>query len=163
MQLYEINDRIEEVLESGFSVDEETGEYWDSESLDELSASFDEKAEAVALYIKNAAAEVDAIKAEEKALAERRRSKERRVEWLKGYLVSNFERMGKKGIETPRCKVTTRTTKRVEVVDETRVPVDFIRVKEERTVDKKAIMAAFKCGTYVPGAELVSSTSATVK
>ena len=109
------------------------------------------------------AAGYDVIKAEEKALAERRRSKEKRIEWLKGYLVSNFERMGKKGIETPRCKVTTRTTKRVEVVDEDRVPVDFIRVKEERTVDKKAIMAAFKCGTYVPGAELVSSTSATVR
>ena len=54
MNIYEINKAIEDILEDGFSVDEETGEIlFDESNLNALDAEISEKIENVACYIKN--------------------------------------------------------------------------------------------------------------
>ena len=51
--LYEINNDYVNVIENGFSIDEETGEIlFDKTNLDELEIEFKEKADNIACYIK---------------------------------------------------------------------------------------------------------------
>ena len=161
MRLYEIDRRIEEVIESGFSVDEETGEVFDADRLDDLKMARDEKLEGCGLYMKNVGAEIDAIRAEEKRLAERRHLLERKRDRIRDYTLHSMERADMRKLETARCKLTTRISKRVEVTDMDLIPEEFIREKVERTADKAAIKSALKT-ECVPGAVLVSSMSLTV-
>ena len=54
MQLYEIDKRCMEVLEQGFSVDEETGEIlFDAENMDKLDVEFNDKVDNVNPYYWN--------------------------------------------------------------------------------------------------------------
>ena len=161
MRLYEIDNRIEEVIERGFSLDEETGEVFDADSLDDLKMARDEKLEGCGLYVKNLKAEAAAIRAEEAKLAERRHAMERKAKSLEGYMLRSMERADMRKIETARCKLTTRISRRVEVTDMDLIPDEFVRTKIERTADKAAIKAALKT-ECVPGAVLVSSMSLTV-
>ena len=87
MNIYEINKAIENILEDGFSVDEETGEIlFDESDLNALNAEISEKIENVACYIKNLTADILALKEEERNLNARRKQKERKVDSLKGYI-----------------------------------------------------------------------------
>ena len=70
MNLYQIDAEILKVI------DFETGEVLDEDKLEELQMSKNEKIENILLYIKNLNADAEIIKAEEKALAERRKAKE---------------------------------------------------------------------------------------
>ena len=109
MSLYEIDRRIEEwepVLDEG------TGEVLNFSELDELRMVRDEKIENIALYIKNLDAEAEAIRTEEKALAERRRAAEGKAERLKAYLQRSLE--GAK-FSTPRVAVSYRKTSAVDL------------------------------------------------
>lgn len=163
MKLYEINSVIDQILEDGFAVSEETGEYWDMDELDQLEMDFDRKAESTACYIKNLEAEANAIKAEEESFAKRRKAIEGRVSRLKDYLTKELEHSGKKSLETPLCKLTTRVSERVEVYDEDAVPVTYTVSKTTVRPDKTEIRKALKLGTIIPGAVLVKSTSITVR
>lgn len=161
MRLYEIDNRIEEVIERGFFLDEETGEVFDADSLDDLKMARDEKLENCGLYVKNIKAEAAAIRAEEVKLAERRHAMERKAKSLEDYMLRSMERADMRKLETARCKLATRISKRVEVTDMDLIPDEFVRTKIERTADKAAIKAALKT-ECVPGAVLVSSMSLTV-
>ena len=70
MKLYEIDRSIQEILDN-MSVDAETGEVTlDEEGLAALQLAREQKLEGVALCIKNLSAEAEAIRNEEKALAD---------------------------------------------------------------------------------------------
>ena len=152
MKLYEINEAILAC------VDPETGEA-DTEKLDELMLMREEKLENLALWVKDLKAEADAIKAEEKALAERRQAKERKAESIKKYLEK--ELAGQK-FETSRAICSFRKSQKVEISDITKIPDDYLKYSLP-TADKVAIKAAIKDGLTVEGAELVDSISMTIK
>lgn len=163
MRLYEINPIIDDILENGFSVSEETGEYWDMEDLDALDMLLDEKLEATGCYIKNITAEANALKAEEEQFAKRRKALEARAERLKDYVVKNMSRAGKKTVETTLCKLTTRATEHVEIYDDEAVPDKYIVTKTTVRPDKAEIKKAIKLGNIIPGCALVNSKSLTIK
>ena len=152
MKLYEINEAILAC------VDPETGEA-DPEKLDELLMMRDEKIENLALWVKDLKAEADAIKAEEKALAERRQAKERKAESIKAYLEKVLA--GQK-FETSRVVCSFRKSQKVEITDLDKIPDDYLRYSTP-TADKTAIKAAIKDGISIEGAELVDSVSMTIK
>jgi chromosome segregation ATPase len=166
MKLYEIQSHILDVLENGFSVDEETGECFGIEELESLQLAFEEKAESIACYIKQLESETSAIKAEEKALAERRRLKENKVERLKSYLADCLKGAGKDKFETARCQVKFRKSESVEI-DEGKffeiygTESDYVRAKYEP--NKTAIKAALKQGQQVFGAVIVEQMNLGVK
>lgn len=152
MTLYEINEQILAC------VDPETGEA-DTEQLEMLMMERSEKLENIACWIKGIKAECDSIKAEEKALAERRQAKERKAESLRRYLDEAL--VGQK-FETPRCVVSFRKSQKVEIIDFDKIPDDYLRYKAPEP-DKAAIKAAIKDGISIEGAELVDSVTMTVK
>lgn len=152
MKLYEIATALEEVINGGLVFSEETGEIlFDSENLDELEAALDEKLEACGVVVKNLVAEAEAIKAEERNLAERRRRKEAEADRLKDYVLYWMEKSGAKKIDTARVSLSTRKSSVVDVTDEAKVPREFIKVKTTESVDKAAVKKAIKAGEEVAG------------
>ena len=101
-------------------IDEETGEP-DAEKLDALMMERNEKIENLACWHKDLLSEAAAIKAEEKALAERRQAKERRAESISRYLEKVLA--GQK-FETSRAVCSFRKSQKVEITDLDKIPDD---------------------------------------
>jgi len=139
-------------------IDEETGEP-DADKLDALMIERNDKLEAVALWVKNLSAEVDMIKAEEDALAARRKAKTQKIEGLKKYL---SDALGGTKFETAKCMVKFNHNKSVVVTDFTKISDDYLRYKEPE-VNKKAVADAIKNGQTVDGCELVENVTISIK
>ena len=161
ISLYEINRAILEL------VDPETGEIMDGEAFDQLQMERVDKLENIACWIKNLVADGAALRAEEVALAERRKKVERKVERLKSYLA---EALGGEKFETTRCSVSFRKTTKVEISDvsdaaawcEDNGYLDMVAYSAP-TVSKTELAKLLKAGKVIPGAELVESLSMGVK
>ena len=164
MNIYEINKAIEDILEDGFSVDEETGEIlFDESDLNALNAEISEKIENVACYIKNLTADISALKEEERNLNTRRKQKERKIDSLKGYINYAMELSGRKSLESPRCKVSYRKSSSVEVPDINALDKDYVTETIEIKPNKVAIKEALKEGKTVEGAEIVERQNLLIK
>lgn len=161
MKLYEIDKAIEEL------VDLETGEILNYEAFEALQMERDQKIENMALWYKNLTAEAEAIREEEKNLAERRKEAEKTAERLKGYLLIALN--GKK-FSTARVACSFRKSTAVEFVNE----AEFIQQMESTghteylkyekpTVSKSAIKKAITEGIEVPGAALVQRNNISIK
>ena len=155
MTLYEIAKELENFE---FEIDEETGEIINMEKLDEITLARDEKIENIALWIKNLDAEASAIREEEKNLAERRRSKEKKVESLKKYLSLVLE--GEK-FESARAKISYRKSEIVVADDLLVIPEKYWRVKTE--LDKTAVKTAIRGGNVVEGCHLEENRTMQIK
>ena len=152
--LYEIDKSIMEC------VDAETGEVTDFEALDSLMMQRREKIENIALYIKNLTSDAAAYKAEKESFAEKERAAQTKIERLKGYL--SYALDGQK-FSTERCAVNFRRTQRVDIVDMTAVPEEFLRRKETVEADKTRIKEAIKAGREISGCRLAENISPTIK
>ena len=158
MKLYEIDATMAAL------VDEETGEISDFEAFMALQMERDIKIENTALWHKNVTAEAEAIRAEEKNLAMRRRSLEGQAERLKshlGYMLDGNP------FNTAKVACTFRKASAVELandfVDWAKVGgAEYLRYKDPEP-DKKAISDALKRGVEIHGAELVQRNSLTIK
>ena len=163
MKLYEINYAIDGLLND--AVDPETGEIlFDPEELDKLQLEREVKLESLALAVKNLTAEGRAIREEEIALAERRKSLEKRAERAREYL--EFILQGEK-FRTAKVAVSWRSSKRV-TVDEgflawaKRRGKRFLRMKDPEP-DKTAIREALQSGEKIPHAAMVEETNMQIK
>lgn len=152
--LYEIAERYLSALEK-IQIDPETGEILGGIELDKAAGALEEKVEAVACYIKDRRAFAESMKAEEKALRERRETIEKRVEWLKDWLDYNMSRAGLTALETARARVSFRNSKAVLITEEERIPDRFMKTKTETAPDRLAIKKVLSAGGSVPGAELI--------
>lgn len=106
MTLYEIGQVYQYFLEQA-----EAGEIPEEaiqDTLDGIEGDFREKADNIACMIKNLERFIDAIKAEEKALYARRKSKENQAQRLKDYLMSSMLEFGEPKIELPRSVIAIR-------------------------------------------------------
>ena len=146
MTLYEIDRSIEELI------DPETGEIADYEAFEQLQMDRAAKIENVALWVKDLDAEAKAIREEEKALSERRKSAENKAEKLREYL--RLALNGEK-FQTAKVAVGYRKSTGVFIDDEVaflRDHPEYARIKTE--IDKAAVKDELKKGTEVSGAVL---------
>lgn len=153
MRLYEIDEAILGCI------DTETGEVIDPERLTALQMERTEKIEGVALWVKDIKAEIEAVKAEKNAFADRQKSLERKLDSVTEWLKNTLD--GQK-FSTPKAVVSFRRTESVKVEDVFKLNENFLRYSDP-TPDKAAIKKALKAGETVEGAELVESVSMTVK
>ena len=172
MNLYQINEVISVILDQGLYVDMETGEVIAEDNLDDILSQLQmaelDKLENLALYVKNLEAEAEAIRSEERALQARRKIKEKKAERISAYLLGYMQQTGKKKAETPRCALSLRNSKAVEITN----AADFwayamehpelARTKDPEP-DKKAIGDCLKLGANVPGAALIERQSLSIK
>lgn len=164
MELYKIDSAILKILDDGIVIDEETGEVlFDSDNFDELIVDRNTKWESIGLYIKNLTADAVQIKAEEKALYDRRKIHERKAERLKQYLLHSMELVGDRKFETSKLAVNLRKTSSVVVDDLSKIPQKYIKKKEEISADKAAIKKAISSGEEIDGARIIEKNSIGVK
>lgn len=167
--LFNINERIEQLLENEFNencIDLETGEI-DSEKayklLGQLIEERKDKIENIVLYIKSLDYDVNAIKEEEKNLKARRESKERKIEWLKNYIKQDLIYNGERKFETPKCALSFIKSQSLEIVNEVEIPKDFIEEVISYKIDKNKIKVAIKNGEKVSGAMIVVNQNLQIK
>lgn len=162
MKLFEIVSEYRSALEN-LSIDEETGVIDGMEAVEALQGDVREKGESVALYIKELEAFAEDIKAEEKKLKERREQAERKAEYFKTYLAACLDGAELSKLETARVRVSFRKSVSVDIVDETALPLEFLKIVEDVKIDKTAIKKAINSGVEVSGAVLKNSRSLQIK
>ena len=138
--LYELNAKLA-TYEMEF---DEDGVWINEDELDAIHMERDEKIENICLWAKNLRAEANAIKEEEKSLADRRKSKENKADRLEDYVALNLD--GAK-FETPRVKIMWRKSESVEILDESKIPDEYLNI----SVVRKPIKAEIK--KYLKGIE----------
>lgn len=161
MSLYEITGNLLTVINGGMVVDDLTSEIiFDADSLEELECAYADKLEGCGVWCKNEMAEIEALKAEERKLAERRRVKENQVARLKEYMLQSMEATETSKLETSKVAISTRKSQRVIVDDEERVPLQFVKVT--KSVNKTELKKALKAGE-VEGAHIEESINLQLK
>lgn len=161
MNLYTIDKTIEDIIEKGCSINEETGEFYEFDDLKQLHIDRDVKIDNTVCYLKNTEAMIDALKVEEKKLAERRKVLENKASSIKNFL-SYFLDIGKK-LETVHFKISWRKSTAVNIIDEELIGEEFKKEKITVSVDKKLIGEKLKAGEIVTGAELEEKQNLQIK
>ena len=164
--LYEINKQIEQIIMD--AVDPETGEvlYSIDEELAKLQLDAETLLENQACLVKNLEAEAEAIKAEETALAARRKRVETlaitRKQAIRDYMLST----GWDKLRSSRIYASFRRSQAVEVTDLQQflasAPASLLRTKDPEP-NKAAIKEAIQAGIEVAGAEIVTNTNLVIK
>lgn len=162
MKLLEINKAILEVLEKGFTTNEETGEVFDLSDLESLNLAFEEKVDGVAYYIKNNDVAAKALKEEAKTLLERAQRYENRNDKLKKYLLNVMDQRDMTKIETTKNRISTRKSTSV-VVDDEMLSEKYLIKKVDYKPDKKMLKELLNSGKRIKGAELEQKITLYVK
>lgn len=162
MNLYEIDSRLRELMDT--AIDPDTGEFLaDPEEWASLQMSKDKKIENTAVFIKDLRADALKLKAEEENLAKRRKSLERKADWLE----SNLETcLHGQPFESTKCSIKFRrnqesvhyTSEADAMAWATEYAQDLISFGKP-TLSKSGIKARLQAGENVPGAELIRTVS----
>lgn len=168
MKLYEINDKIRELLdmldEGVIGFEDENGEMqYITEKLDELELDRKKKLENAALAVEELKAEADELNRKAKALKERADAKSNRVDSLKSYIINCMQAFGDKKIDGEMCSLSVSVRDKVEVDSIDLLPREYIRSKTTYEADKKAIGYAIKKGAIIEGARVIKNPSLSIK
>lgn len=160
--LYELGYAYANVLEL---VDDEMPDIDILNALTAIEGAIEVKAANIANLIKGLEAEAEIIKAEEKRLSQRRKSRENVVINVKQYLKETMEQMGKDKIKTAVWTVSIQNNPpAVQITNEDEIPGKFLTLIPERyEVNKKLISEALKAGEEVKGAGLSRGRSLRIR
>lgn len=143
--LYELtNDYIQlyEMLEAGAETPEDEAAI--IAAIEETGANLADKADAYARIIKNLAIQAEGFKAEANRLKAHQKACENGIERLKANMLLTMQTLGADKLKT---SIGTWSVQKnpwsCEVTDLEKVPFEFL-IFQQPTVDKKAILAAFK-------------------
>ena len=165
MTLYEINAKIEEVLNSMLEeVDEETGEVNAdiAAELAELNIAREEKLDNIGVFIKNLESEAEAINNEINTLRIRAKRRSDRAKWLREYVANDLLGHEQKKFSTSRVEYSFIKSKSVEV-NEALLPKKFFRKKIEISPDKVEIKKHLNNGEKIKGATLIEKQNLQVR
>lgn len=157
MKLYE----YDEALDSCYN--EETGEF-DEERFEQLSYERDTKIEGIALAYKCCLSDAEAIKAEEKNLAARRKALENKADSIKNFL--NYSLKGEK-FKTAKVAVSFKKSTKTVVSDNfvswaIATGNDCYLKQKEPEVSLTSVKEALTSGKDIP-AQLVESLNIQIK
>jgi len=161
MNLYEINKDLNNLILSAVDADGVINEAFESD-IDSLVMAKEEKLLNCAKYIKNEMAFVEMLKKEEQSLSTRRKQIEKRVDWMKKYVVGNME-AGEK-VKDHQAQLSTIKSSSVEIIDEKLIPKELCNhIPECWKVDRTAVKKAIKAGNELEGAKMVDKLNLQVK
>ena len=161
-RLYELTAQYREALDNVY-VDTETGEVVGGLELDALEGAINDKAEAIAVVIKEKMNFANACKAEIDSITKKQKTTLKEVDFLKEYLKTNLEALNIPKVQTPRTTISFRTSTSVEVTDESKLPKQFIIEKTTYSPDKVALKELLNSGATVDGACLRTSKNIQIK
>lgn len=147
-----IEDALDNLEESG--IDEDDLQMF-IDTLDSIDDSVEVKVENICKFLKNIQGDIDVFKAEEKRIAQRRKSLENKHDGIKGYMESMLRLMGKTEVKANTFTVKfQKSPASVDVINENDVPQEY-KEKVPDKILKKEILAALKDKKVIPGVLLV--------
>jgi DNA mismatch repair ATPase MutS len=150
VKLYELTDSYLRLMELA----EDTDQQVFADTLQSIQEVIEDKAENIAKLVKNLSADIDALKSEEKRLADRRKVLENKVDWLKQYLKEQMEVAGIDKVKRPTLNVSIQNNPpKIKVINEGIIPSQYM-IQQDPKLDKKAMLADLKNGVDIPGVEL---------
>ncbi|PGS62679.1 ATPase [Bacillus cereus] len=160
MKLYELTsnfNQLQQMIEDG--VDPEAVK----DTLQAIEEAFDEKIQGAALLVRNIDAQAEAIKVEEKRLADRRKAFENNVRGIKDYLYQQMVAVGKRRMKGTLATVgIQKNPTSLDIASDAVIPPEFM-IPQEPKVDKKALLAAIKDGMQWDGITLKQGESVRIR
>lgn len=158
--LYEISSEISALLST---IDALDGEITDDLTIDlmNLEDALEDKVHSCCCAIREKEARAAGMSLEIDRLTAQRDAEKRVVEWLKGYVKAELERIGQKKIETPLFRVTVCKNGQASVRLDEGVPIpdDFKKEKTIIELDREKVLAAHKTGEPLPsGVQVLHGT-----
>ena len=176
MKLYELTtdfaqlfDRFDEISKLDGDAEEYKQAWFDT--LSGIEEEFEVKAENIGAYVKALTAAAKDLKAEEDALAKRRKAKEKQAEWLKKYLLESMQAIGRKKIDRPMAVLSIRTNPESVRFDDENAFItlcqrdgndDYLRYKAPE-INRSAVKEALQHGEKVEGAYLARDQRIDIK
>lgn len=160
MKLYELTEiykNIEEIMS-----DEDANVETLEKALKEVEDGIENKAENIAKLIRHIDSDIDALRAEEKRLAQRRRALENKKKSIKDYLEMQLKAMEIDKVKTPLFTVSIqKNPPSVRIIDEDKIPEDYLRYT--KSISRRDVLQALKDGEEIPGAELKQTRSLRIR
>ena len=170
MKLYEISNDYRELFEQFEMFEEVSEEQAWFDTLDGIEQAFDSKAESIAVYIKNLTSDIAELKAEEKALKDRRQAKERKVDSLKKYLLACMQKTDRKKIDCPKAVISVRTNAESVCIADERAFIDWAMQNDDTLlkhadpeIKKNSVKSLLQGGKKIPYATLQRTQSLLIK
>lgn len=132
-------------------------------ALGEVEDDINIKIENTCKVIKEIEADSIGIDEEIKRLSALKKQKENAVKKLKEYVEFEMNGIGLNKVEGKLFKISFRKSKVVKVLDETKIPKEFIKVKTTESISKTDLGKALKSGEIIEGAELVENKTLQIK
>ncbi len=148
---------------AGLVIDEETGEVTNFEAIESLNKALDEKAEAVACYIKDLEHLASGIITERNNLTDRLAKTNAKIESLKKYLSRCLNAAGKDKVETAKACISFRKSTAVQIDYLEALPREYLSESVLIKANKQLIKQAFKDGKNVTGASLIETRKIQIK
>ncbi len=164
LSLYNITNKFVELMDKAQEGQLTEDEY--NELGNELALELQNKSSNIIGYIKNSESLLEAMKAEEKRLADMRKQGEKKLEKFYQYVKENMQRLGLEEIPTELGKLKiTKNPMSIEIENEDEIPAEFKKEVVTTQIDKTAIKNHFKdTGEIIPGIRIIDNkTSLRIK
>lgn len=164
LSLYNITNKFVEIMDKAQEGELTEEEY--NELGNELALELQNKSSNIIGYIKNSESLLEAMRTEEKRLADIRKQGEKKLDKFYQYVKENMERLGLQEIPTELGKLKiTKNPMSIEIENEDKIPAEFKKEVTTTQVDKTAIKNHFKdTGEIIPGVRIVDNkTSLRIK
>lgn len=164
LSLYNITNKFVEIMDKAQEGELTEEEY--NELGNELALELQNKSSNIIGYIKNSESLLEAMRTEEKRLADIRKQGEKKLDKFYQYVKENMERLGLQEIPTELGKLKiTKNPMSIEIENEDEIPAEFKKEVTTTQVDKTAIKNHFKdTGEIIPGVRIVDNkTSLRIK
>ena len=133
------------------------------DTADAIIMSRDSKLDGLAYVIEGDQKEIEWLKAKIQDLQKELKARKNHEAGLKEYLVTALDDAGLKKLQTENHLLNTRKQPAsVDVVDESKVPAQYIIHKDETRIDKKKLRDILK-ENQVPGVQLKQKKGVTIK
>lgn len=153
MKLYELTGAFNEIFNM-LESDDELNYQALEDTLQAIEGAIEEKAGGIAKMIKSLEAQAEGFDKEAKRLADKKRTVENKIKWLKDYLLQTMEATVKDKIQTDIGTVRRQKSPAgVSVIDPQQIPQNYWYTPEPE-LDKKLVLADLKKGVNIPGVEL---------
>ena len=164
MKLYEIKNGMIDTLDiflegEQTEVDRENYNY----IMDYLKEELKSKSSDLIKYIRNLELENTVTKLEIERLEDLKKGKEKKIKSIKNYIKGILLDLDKKKVETELGNLSLRKTTSVEITDISKIPKEYLVVKEEVTPSKKLIGDSLKKNILIDGVVLKEDYSVLIK
>lgn len=128
------------------------------QSLANIKDEIEEKVSSIGKLVLELKSDIDAVKKEEVRLATRRSGYASKMEWLKGYLLTEMLSTNVLKVKQDIISVVVQNSPpSVELIDLEQLPEEYVRIiPEVKELDRRAIADHFKqTGEIVPGVNMI--------